>query len=104
MTAHCDVDQKDSVEHIWQCIDVLGVERVDHGVNSLEDPMLIDALIERDICLSVGSNAKRADIHVFMHEESSDVDLQDAVLIKSEIDGVQKGEGEYLQWARHTSG
>lgn len=61
-------------------------------------------VIERDICLSVGSNAKRADIHVFMHEESSDVDLQDAVLIKSEIDGVQKGEGEYLQWARHTSG
>ena len=53
LTAHCDVDQKDSVEHIWQCIDVLGVERIDHGVNSLEDPMLIDALIERDICLTV---------------------------------------------------
>ena len=53
LTAHCDVDQKNSVQHIWQCIDVLGVERIDHGVNSLEDPMLIDALKERDICLTV---------------------------------------------------
>tara|TARA_B100000700_G_scaffold326346_2_gene437634 strand:+ start:64 stop:1089 length:1026 start_codon:yes stop_codon:yes gene_type:complete len=53
LTAHCDVDQKNSVQHIWQCINVLGVERIDHGVNSLEDPMLIETLKERDICLTV---------------------------------------------------
>ena len=37
LTMHCDVDQEDSVEHIWQCLDEIGVERIDHGVNSLED-------------------------------------------------------------------
>ena len=37
LTMHCDIDQEDSVEHIWQCVDEIGVERIDHGVNSLED-------------------------------------------------------------------
>ena len=53
LTAHCDVDQENSVQHIWQCLDVLGVERIDHGVNALEDPTLIEALKARDICLTV---------------------------------------------------
>ena len=39
LTAHCDVDQENSVQHIRQCIEVLGVERIDHGVNALEDPI-----------------------------------------------------------------
>ena len=30
---HCDVDQDDAVDHICQCLEVIGVERVDHGVN-----------------------------------------------------------------------
>ena len=38
LTMHCDVDQEDSVAHIWQCLDEIEVERVDHGVNALEDP------------------------------------------------------------------
>ena len=33
LTMHCDVDQEDSVAHIWQCLDEIGVERIDHGVN-----------------------------------------------------------------------
>ena len=37
LTMHCDVDQEDSVAHIWQCLDEIGVERIDHGVNALED-------------------------------------------------------------------
>src|SRR5208282_4987605 len=37
LTMHCDVDQADSVAHIWQCLDDIGVERIDHGVNCLED-------------------------------------------------------------------
>ncbi len=41
LTMHCDVDQEDSVGHIWQCLDEIGVERIDHGVNSLEDPALV---------------------------------------------------------------
>jgi adenosine deaminase len=43
LTMHCDVDQQDSVRHIWQCLDDIGVERIDHGSNCVED----DALVER---------------------------------------------------------
>jgi len=53
LTAHCDVDQENSVEHIRQCLDVLGVERIDHGVNALEDPDLVRTLEDREICLTV---------------------------------------------------
>jgi adenosine deaminase len=52
LTAHCDVDMVDAVPHIWQCIDQLKVERIDHGINTLDDPRLIDAIKERNICLT----------------------------------------------------
>jgi len=52
LTAHCDVDQQDSVEHIWQCIDELAVERIDHGINCIEDADLVQALKSRQICLT----------------------------------------------------
>ena len=52
VTAHCDVDQEDSVKHIWECIDLLKTDRVDHGVNSIEDPELVKELIKRDITLT----------------------------------------------------
>ena len=53
LTMHCDVDQQDSVDHIWQCLRDIGVERIDHGVNSLEDPALVDEIIRRGIGLTV---------------------------------------------------
>jgi adenosine deaminase len=53
ITAHCDVDQENSTEHIWQCVRDLGVERIDHGVNCLEDPKLVDAIKERGLGLTV---------------------------------------------------
>jgi adenosine deaminase len=52
LTMHCDVDQDDSVAHIWQCLDEIGVERVDHGVNALEDPALIAELNRRGVGLT----------------------------------------------------
>jgi adenosine deaminase len=52
LTAHCDVDQEDSVRHIWQCIDVLGVDRIDHGLNCIEDRALVDELKARQTCLT----------------------------------------------------
>jgi adenosine deaminase len=53
LTMHCDVNQDDSVAHIWTCLDTIGVARIDHGVNSLEDPLLCDAIVERGIALTV---------------------------------------------------
>ena len=53
LTAHCDVDQENSVRHIRQCIEVLGVERIDHGVNAIEDPALVETIRDREICLTV---------------------------------------------------
>ena len=35
LTAHCDVDMTDAVEHIWQCLNELRVERIDHGSTCL---------------------------------------------------------------------
>ena len=40
ITMHCDVDQEDSIEHIRQCLEVIGVDRIDHGVNILESDEL----------------------------------------------------------------
>ena len=52
LTAHCDVDQRDAVAHIRDCLDLLKVERIDHGINSIEDEALVDRLRERSICLT----------------------------------------------------
>ena len=50
---HCDVNQKDIVEHIRECLDMIGVDRIDHGVNCLEDETLIRDIVEREIGLTV---------------------------------------------------
>jgi adenosine deaminase len=53
LTMHCDVNQQDSVAHIWECVDLIGVSRIDHGCNSLEDPALCKVLAERKLGLTV---------------------------------------------------
>ena len=51
-TIHCDVDQQDSLAHIWQTLDI-GVDRIDHGVNCLEDSALVDEIKKRGLALTV---------------------------------------------------
>ena len=53
LTMHCDVDQADSVAHIWQCLNDIGVERIDHGVNCLDDDALVDRLKSSGVGLTV---------------------------------------------------
>jgi adenine deaminase len=53
LTMHCDVDQENSVGHIWQCLDEIRVERIDHGVNALEDPALVKEINRRQLGLTV---------------------------------------------------
>ena len=53
LTMHCDVDQADSTGHIRQCLDVIGVERIDHGVNALDDAALVAEIKRRGLGLTV---------------------------------------------------
>lgn len=40
-------------EYVWEALDLLKVSRVDHGVRSMEDPMLVKHLAESQIPLTV---------------------------------------------------
>lgn len=53
LTMHCDPDQQDSVSHIWQIVRDIGVNRIDHGVNALEDKQLCDEIKRRSLTLTV---------------------------------------------------
>jgi adenosine deaminase len=53
LTMHCDVDQQNSVSHIWQAVRDIGVNRIDHGVNALEDKQLCDEIKRRSLALTV---------------------------------------------------
>lgn len=52
LTMHCDIDQRDSIEHIRQAIEDIGVDRIDHGTNILEDERLVEAVREKRIGLT----------------------------------------------------
>ena len=53
LTMHCDVNQENTHEHIRQAIAEVGVERVDHGVNLLDDPALIALARARDLSFTL---------------------------------------------------
>ena len=53
LTMHCDVNQQDIVAHMWECLDLIKVDRIDHGVNALDDPALLEAIRERGLGLTV---------------------------------------------------
>ena len=46
---HCDVDQNNTTEHIRQALFDIEVERIDHGVNSLDDEALTQEVIDRAV-------------------------------------------------------
>ncbi len=52
LTMHCDHLQENSVEHIRQCLDVIGVDRIDHGYHVLDDEELIEDVRQRQVCLT----------------------------------------------------
>jgi adenosine deaminase len=52
LTMHCDVDQVNSIEHIRQAVRQIGVERIDHGTNVVEDPELVDEIEQKGIGLT----------------------------------------------------
>ncbi len=53
LTMHCDVDQENTTEHISQCLHKIGVDRIDHGVNSLDKEILWQEVRDRQLVLTV---------------------------------------------------
>ena len=52
LTMHCDIDQVGSIDNIRQVLDETGVDRIDHGTNIVENPALVEILLERGIGLT----------------------------------------------------
>ncbi|MDA4847169.1 adenosine deaminase [Hoeflea poritis] len=52
LTSHCDVNQPDSLTHIRECVDLLGVERIDHGLNTAQDAALVEKIVSQRIALT----------------------------------------------------
>ncbi len=50
-TAHAG--EEGPTEYVWEAINILKVKRIDHGVRSLEDPKLVQHLVESAIPLTV---------------------------------------------------
>ena len=59
LTGHHDVDVRDSLKHIRQSLEIIGMDRIDHGLNASDDPDLMAELVRRDMCLT-GSPVKRS--------------------------------------------
>lgn len=52
ITIHCDIDQENSIENIRDALMVIGADRIDHGTNIVEDPSLVDYIIDKEIGLT----------------------------------------------------
>jgi adenine deaminase len=80
LTMHCDVDQKNSIEHIRQVLEDVQVDRIDHGTNIVEDPALVALLKRKNIgltCCPVSNSVVTAD---FKGKEITDL-LRDGVKV-----------------------
>ena len=82
LTAHCDVDQPATRENIRQCMEILKVERIDHGINIIEDPALVEAARARGITFTtcptwrqIDSAPRRVDRIRVMHDQGLKVTL-----------------------------
>lgn len=49
LTMHCDIDQIGSIDNIRAVIEEIGVDRIDHGTNIVEDPALVALAKERGL-------------------------------------------------------
>ncbi len=49
LTAHCDIDQEGTLEHLRQVIEDVQVDRIDHGTNVVDAPELLAVAVERGL-------------------------------------------------------
>lgn len=52
LTAHCDIDQENTVEHIRQVLEEIQVDRIDHGTNVVEDEALVERIRQQGLGLT----------------------------------------------------
>lgn len=45
--------EEGDADYVWEAIDILGIKRIDHGNNSLQDKQLVNEIIKRDLALTV---------------------------------------------------
>lgn len=45
--------EEGDADYVWEAIDILGIKRIDHGNNSLQDEVLVKEIVKRDIALTV---------------------------------------------------
>ena len=57
LTMHCDHLQENSVKHTRQCLDVIGVDRIDHAYHVLDDEGMIEDVRRRQVCLTFCTTA-----------------------------------------------
>ena len=119
LTMHCDVDQNNTTEHIRQALFDIEVERIDHGVNSLDDEALTHEIIDRamglTVCpisnIQVVQNSKAAEIKTMLDKgmlvtvNSDDPAYFQAYLTENIKTAQAEGgltEGEVAQLVRNT--
>lgn len=52
ITMHCDIDQVGSIQNIEDALYTIGVERIDHGTNIVENDELVQYVIDNNIGLT----------------------------------------------------
>ena len=69
LTMHCDVNQKDIISHLWECVNDILVDRIDHGINALEDPALCHVIKEKSLGLTVCPVSNNFVVQTYTTEE-----------------------------------
>lgn len=52
LTMHCDIDQPGTLDHLHQALVDVGVDRVDHGSNAVEDSELVARFVDTGVGLT----------------------------------------------------
>lgn len=61
-TAHAGED--DGPQNIWDALDVLGCQRIDHGIRAIDDDRLMDYLVEKQVLLAMCTRSNANATHL----------------------------------------
>lgn len=61
-TAHAGED--DGAQNIWDALDVLGCQRIDHGIRAIDDDRLMDYLVEKQVLLAMCTRSNANATHL----------------------------------------